>query len=88
MKFLTMAHFNTIFQQMLKLIPRHHLGKLETEHGTGRKARSITRWSQLVHLLSMQLNGRVSLWDGVSSLKARVPLYPARHADLDKAGYR
>ena len=67
-----MAHCNTIFHQMLKLIPRHHFGKLETEHGTGRKARSFTRWSQLVHLLSMQLTARVSLRDGVSSLKARI----------------
>jgi putative transposase len=57
---------------MLKLIPRHHFGKLEAEHGTGRKARSFTRWSQLVHLLSMQLTARVSLRDGVSSLKARI----------------
>jgi putative transposase len=57
---------------MLKLIPRHHFAKLEAEHGTGRKARSFTRWSQLVHLLSMQLTARVSLRDGVSSLKARV----------------
>jgi hypothetical protein len=67
-----MAHCNTIFHQMLKLIPRHHFGKLETEHGTGRKARSFTRWSQLVHLLSMQLTARVSLRDGISSLKARI----------------
>lgn len=67
-----MAHCNTIFHQMLKLIPRHHFAKLEAEHGTGRKARSFTRWSQLVHLLSMQLTARVSLRDGVASLKARV----------------
>ena len=67
-----MAHCNTIFHQMLKLIPRHHFAQLETEHGTGRKARSFTRWSQLVHLLSMQLTARVSLRDAVSSLKARV----------------
>ena len=67
-----MAHCNTIFHQMLKLIPRHHFAKLETEHGTGRKARSFSRWSQLVHLLSMQLTARVSLRDGVASLKARL----------------
>ena len=67
-----MAHCNTIFHQMLKLIPRHHFTKLETEHGTGRKARSFTRWSQLVHLLSMQLTARASLRDGVSSLKSRL----------------
>ncbi len=67
-----MAHCNTIFHQMLKLIPRHHFGKLETEHGTGRKARSFSRWSQLAHLLSMQLTARVSLRDCISSLKARI----------------
>src|SRR4030066_2206330 len=67
-----MAHCNTIFHQMLKLIPRHHFCKLETEHGTGRKPRSFTRWSQLVHLLSMQLTARVSLRDGIASLKARI----------------
>ena len=67
-----MAHCNTIFQQMLKLIPRHHFAKLEAEHGNGRKARSFTRWSQLVHLLFRQLTARASLRDGVASLKARV----------------
>src|SRR3974390_1585998 len=66
-----MAHCNTIFHQMLKLIPRHHFAKLEAEHGTGRKARSFSRWSQLVHLLSMQLTARASLRDGIASLKAR-----------------
>ncbi len=66
-----MAHCHTNFHQMLILIPRHHFGKLEIEPGTGRKARSFTRWSQLVYLLSMQLSARVSLWDCVSSLKAR-----------------
>jgi hypothetical protein len=34
-----MAHGNTIYHQMLKLIPRDHFGKLETEPGTGLKAR-------------------------------------------------
>jgi len=67
-----MAHCNTIFHQMLKLIPRHHFAKLAAEHGTGRQARSFTRWSQLVHLLAMQLTARASLRDGVASLKARI----------------
>jgi putative transposase len=57
---------------MLKLIPRPHFAKLEAEHSTGRKARSFTRWSQLVHPLSMQLTARASLRDGVASLKARI----------------
>jgi len=50
-----MVHCNTFFHQMLKLIPRHHFAKLEGQHGTGRKARSFSCWSHLVHLLYMQL---------------------------------
>ena len=67
-----MAHCNTIFHQILKLIPRHHFAKLEAEHGTGRQALSFTRWSQLVHLLFMQLTARASLRDGIASLQARL----------------
>ena len=66
-----MAHCNTIFQQMLKLIPRHHFSRLEQEHGTGRQARSFSRWNQLVHLVFIQLTARASLRDGVASLQAR-----------------
>lgn len=57
---------------MLRLIPRHHFAKLEAEHGTGRKARSFARWSQVVHLLARQLTARASLRDGIDSLKARL----------------
>jgi len=67
-----MAHCNTIFGQMLKLIPRHHFSTLEQQYGTGRAARSFSRWDQFVHLLFMQLTGRVSLRDGIAGLKARV----------------
>jgi hypothetical protein len=67
-----MAHCNTIFGQMLKLIPRHHFSSLEQQYGTGRSARSFSRWDQFVHLLFMQLTGRVSLRDGIAGLKARV----------------
>ena len=56
-----MAHCNTILHQMLKLIPRHHFSRLEREHGTGRQARSFTRWHQLVHLIFMQVTARASL---------------------------
>jgi hypothetical protein len=66
-----MAHCNTIFQQMLKLFPRHHFSSLEQEHGTGRQARSFTRCNQLVYLVFIQLTARTNLRDGVASLKAR-----------------
>jgi hypothetical protein len=56
---------------MLKLIPRHHFSRLEQEYGTGRQARSFSRWNQLVHLVFIQLTARASLRDGVASLQAR-----------------
>ena len=46
-----MTHCNTIFHQMLNLIPRHHFSRLEQEHGTGRPARTFNRWHQLVQLI-------------------------------------
>jgi hypothetical protein len=54
---------------MLKLIPRPHFSNLEQRYGTGRTARSFTRWDQFVPLL---LTGRVNLRDGIAGLKARV----------------
>jgi hypothetical protein len=62
-KIRTMAHCNTILHQMLKLTPRNVFDKLDSEHGTGRFARSFTRWHQCVHLLFMQLTGKCSLRD-------------------------
>jgi hypothetical protein len=58
-----MAHCNPIFQQMFNLIPRHHFSRLEQKHGTGRQARSSTRWHQLVHLVFIQLTARASNGD-------------------------
>lgn len=66
-----MAHSNTLFHQMLKLIPRHVFDKLESDHSTGRRARSFTRWSQFVNLMFMQVTSRASLRDGVDSLRAK-----------------
>jgi len=65
-----MAHCNTIFHSMLKFIPRHQFEALEIHHSTGRKARKFSRWSQ-VHLMFMQLTGRVSLRDGIHSINSR-----------------
>lgn len=66
-----MAHCNTIFHSMLRLIPRHQFEALEIHHSTGRKPRTFTRWSQFVHLMFMQLTGRVSLRDGIQTINSR-----------------
>ena len=66
-----MAHYNTVFSQILKLIPRHEFESLARAHHSGQKLRKLTRWSQFVSLGLAQLAGRVSLRDVVSNLKAQ-----------------
>ena len=66
-----LAHHNTVFAQILKLVPRHEFESLARKHHRGRALRKMTRWSQLVSLGLAQLAGRVSLRDVVSNLKAQ-----------------
>jgi hypothetical protein len=66
-----MGHCNTLFHSMLNFIPRHQFAALESQHGTGRKARKFSRWNQFVHLMFMQLTGRASLRDGIQSMNSR-----------------
>jgi len=66
-----LAHHNTVFSQILKLIPRHEFESLARKHHQGQKLRKMTRWSQFVSLGLAQLAGRASLRDVVSNLKAQ-----------------
>lgn len=66
-----MAHHNTIFAQLLKLVPRHEFDRLAEAHHLGRKLRAMTRWSQFVALSTGHLTGRHSLRDIVYNLKAQ-----------------
>jgi len=66
-----MAHHNTVFSQLLKLVPRHEFETLATQHHEGRKLRKMTRWSQFVAMTLAQLSGRSSLRDVVSNLSAQ-----------------
>ena len=66
-----LAHNNTVFYQLLKLVPRHEFETLANQHHTGRRLRKMTRWSQFVAMTLSQLSGRVSLRDVVSNLSAQ-----------------
>lgn len=66
-----LAHHNTLFSQLLKLIPRHEFETLSNQHHTGQKLRKMTRWSQFVSMAMAQLSGRVSLRDLISNLSAQ-----------------
>ena len=65
------AHNSTIFEQLLKLVPRHDFERLANKRETGRKARKLTRWGQFVAMGMAQLSGRCSLRDIVSNLSAQ-----------------
>ena len=66
-----MAHHNTVFAQLLKLVPRHEFESLANQHHCGRKLRKMTRWAQFVAMATAQLSGRNSLRDVVSNLMAQ-----------------
>jgi hypothetical protein len=63
-----MAYANSIFSQFLSLIPRQIFYKLARKHTTGRKERKLSRWSQLVILMFIQLTERKSLRAGVRNI--------------------
>lgn len=66
-----MAHNNTVFSQLLKLIPRHEFETLAKAHHSGRSFRTASRWSQFTALMLAQLSGRMSLRDIVDNLAAQ-----------------
>ena len=63
-----MAHNNTVYAQILKLISRHEFEKLAKQHHKGRQLRKMSRWGQFVALSLAQLTGCSSLRDIVSNI--------------------
>ena len=81
-----MAHDNTIFSQLLKLISRHDFETLAKAHHSGRKLRKMTRWAQFVSLSFAQLSGRCSLRDVVSNISAQTnKLYHLGISNINRA---
>lgn len=66
-----MPHFDTVFAQLLKLVPRQDFNKLADIHHCGGKLRKMTRWSQFVALAGGHLGRRYSLRDVVANLRAQ-----------------
>ena len=67
-----MSHHNTVFSQLLKLLPRHEFETLAKQHHSGRSFRTASRWAQFVTLTMAQLSGRNSLRDIVENMSAQV----------------
>jgi hypothetical protein len=66
-----LSHHNTVFSQLLKLLPRHEFESLAKQHHSGRSFLTATRWSQFVTMAMGQLSGRNSLRDIVENLSAQ-----------------
>ncbi len=81
-----MAHHNTVFSQLLKLVPRHEFETLANQHHEGQKLRKMTRWSQFLSMAMGQLSGRASLRDVVSNLAVQArKLYHLGVATVNKS---
>jgi len=81
-----LSHHNTVFSQLLKLIPRHEFETLAKQHHRGRSFRTATRWSQLVTMAMGQLSGRSSLRDIVENMSAQLHrLYHLGSAKLSRS---
>lgn len=66
-----MAHANTVFSQLLRLVSRHEFERLASVHHVGQRLRKISRWDQFVSLFMAQLSGRQSLRDMEANINAQ-----------------
>ena len=62
-----MKHHNSVFQQLLKVIPRHQFQKVVDRHNGDHRVRRLSCWTQLVAMMFAQLSGRVSIHDLVEN---------------------
>jgi len=65
-----MKHHNSVFQQLLKVIPRHQFQKVVDRHNGDHRVRKLSCWTQLVAMMFAQLAGRVSIRDLVENFNA------------------
>jgi hypothetical protein len=81
-----LSHNNTVFSQLLKLLPRHEFESLSKQRHSGRSFRTATRWSQFITMAMGQLSGRNSLRDIVESMSAQAHrLYHLGSAKLSRS---
>ena len=58
-----MSHYNTIFNQILHLIPRHQFESLVNKYQSDRYVKYFSCWQQFITLLYAQIRGKDSLRD-------------------------
>lgn len=63
-----MAHYNTLFHQLLQLVPRHHFDTIVNNLRGNRYVKYFSCWNQFATLLYAQVSGKDSLRDIVNSM--------------------
>jgi len=58
-----MSHYNTIFNQLLHLIPRHQFESIVNKYEGDRYVKYFSSWQQFTSLLYAQIRGKDSLRD-------------------------
>ena len=66
-----MPHHNTIYNQLLQLIPRHQFEGLVKKYAGDRYVKYFTCWQQFITLLYAQIRGKDSLRDIETSLRSQ-----------------
>ncbi|MEM7827747.1 MAG: DUF4372 domain-containing protein, partial [Candidatus Aenigmatarchaeota archaeon] len=66
-----MSHFNTIYNQLLHLIPRHQFESLVKRYDGDYYVKYFTCWQQFITLLYAQIKVKDSLRDIETSLKTQ-----------------
>ena len=56
-----MAHYNTVFHTLAKILPRHEIDRLDRKYGQGDKRRKSSRYVQFIVMLMAQILGLKSL---------------------------
>jgi hypothetical protein len=91
MEISAMPHHNTVFRDVLKLLPWHRFERLVEEHDADARVRRLTSKNQLVALLYGQFSGACSLREIVTALSSHAArLYhlgadPVRRSTLSDA---
>jgi len=70
-----MSHYNTIYNQLLHLIPRHKFESLVKTYNGDYYVKYFTSWQQFITLLYAQIRNKDSLRDIITSLNVQVSIW-------------
>jgi len=86
-----MKHTNTVFHQLLRVIPRHHFEKAVKRYEGDKRIRNLSCWTHFCVMLYAQLCSRQSLrdvesaWDSHASTHYHLGAQPVKRSTLGDA---